>query len=439
MADVWREISQYLKSLIPEGSYRVWIEPVTSGGMDGNVLTLYCPNQFFIKWLKENYLDYFNRAVQELGIEVEFRFEAVAMTNDPQPVQPALPLPESRETAGFFQGFTFEEFVVGECNRYAYSACKAAAEQRGSDRLLFLQAGSGLGKSHLIQAVGQSILHRRPNRRLRYLTANEFTTQVVQAVRGGDLEGLKERFRKGCDVLLLEEAHNFAGRERTQAEFVQTLDHLVNAGKMVIVTSNVLPRQIPRMDTSLSSRLSSGLITCINPPDLPTRRKIVKRKAKRQGVRLSEEIVEFLAQNLRGDIRKIESAVTGLVAKSCFLKRPIDLELAREVLHELIGEPGPLSAEAIRDLVCRHFRISKEELSSKSRKQAVTLPRQVAMYLTRKFTDDSLEAIGRLFNRDHATVFHSIKKIEKKVQESSQLRSQVEFLIGQVEKERWRG
>ena len=440
MSDLWDEIAGCLKGLMPEGSYRVWIEPISSGGLEGNRLTLYCPNQFFIKWIRENYLHLFKRAMEEVGCRAELRFKAVAVSQEPSPaLQPMLPVADGIPGIQFYRGFTFEEFVVGDCNRYAYEACRAAAEERAQEPLLYLQAASGLGKSHLVQAVGQWLLQARSRRyRLRYLTANEFTTQVVQAVRGGEMEGLQEQFRRGCDCLLLEEAHALAGRERTQAEFAQTIDDLVNRGKLVIVTSNLLPREIPKMDASLRSRLSSGLITCINPPDLPTRRRIVERKARRQGVRLSQEVVEYLAQNLRGDIRRIESAVTGLVAKSCFLKRPMDLELAREVVHELVGEQEPLSTEVIRDLVCRHFRVTKEELASRSRKQSVTLPRQVAMYLSRKFTDASLEAIGRLFNRDHATVCHSIKKIERRVKESPTLRSQVEFLMEQVEKERWR-
>ncbi len=441
MADLWDEIAGCLKELMPEGSYRVWIEPITSGGLEGNCLTLFCPNQFFIRWVKENYLPLFERAMAEIGRRVELKFQAVAVTNEEAPpLQPMLPMAEDGPGVQFYRGFTFDEFVVGDCNRYAYEACRAAAQEEAKEHLLYLQAASGLGKSHLVQAVGQWLMKRRKrNYRLRYLTANEFTTHVVQAVRGGGMDGLQEQFRRGCDCLLMEEAHALSGRERTQAEFSQTIDELVNRGKLVIITSNLLPREIPKLDPSLRSRLGSGLITCINPPDLPTRRRIVARKARRQGVKLTDEVIEYLAQNLRGDIRRIESAVTGLVAKSCFLRRSIDMELAREVVHELVGEQEPLSTEVIRDLVCRHFRVSKEELASKSRKQAVTLPRQVAMYLSRKFTDASLESIGRLFNRDHATVCHSIKKIEKSVKTSPRLRSQVEFLMEQVEKERWRG
>lgn len=440
MREVWEKIREELKSRIPESSFKVWIAPLTYGGVDGESLLVECPNQFVANWIQEHYLplvqhvlaDYDNLKIRLVPAE-KVSHAARNQLHLPQFAPNQLPRPN------FCSRFTFQEFIVGEGNRYAYSTCRSTAESPADGcRVVYLQADSGLGKSHLSQAVGQAIMEAKPDTRLCYLSANEFTNQVVKAIRNGSLNEFKDRYHRNCDVLLLEEVHCLSGRQRTQTELAQALDPMLDTGKTVIFTGNRLPRQISDVNAELKSRLSSGIIATINPPDYNTRIKIVQRKARSQGVELDTEIAEFLAENLTGDIRRIEGAVVGLIAKSSLMKRKADLQLAREVIHDLVGEPQEISLAQIKQMICTHFQLSEKELLSKSRKKIITTPRQIGMYLARKHTEYSLEAIGREFDRDHATVLYAVRKIKKELNSSAKRRSELEFLNDQLEKMRWK-
>ena len=439
MRQLWEKIREELKDRISESSFKVWIEPLTYGGTDGEAMLINCPNQFFANWIQEHYIPLVHDGFAR---ENNLKIKLVPAEQAKQAARGQLHLPHfapnQLPSPTFCSRFTFREFIVGESNRYAYSTCWSTANRDSdSNRIIYLQAESGLGKSHLSQAVGQTILESQPETRLCYLSANEFTNQVVKAIRNGTLNEFKDRYHRDCDVLLLEEVHCLAGRQRTQTELAQALDPMLDTGKTVIFTGNRLPRQISNVNDQLKSRLSCGIIATINPPDYRTRIKIVLRKARSQGVDMDTEIAEFLAENLKGDIRRIEGAVVGLIARSSLLKRKADMELAREVIHDLIGEPEEISVSQIKKMICTHFKLSEQELLSKSRKRIIALPRQMGMYLARKHTEQSLESIGREFGRDHATVLYAVKKISKELDISSKRRSELEFLNDQLEKMRW--
>ncbi len=441
MRDFWEGIKERLKSRISEASYKIWIAPLMYDRVEGDTLVIKCPNQFFGTYVQEHYLPYIRQDLLSGPSPLKIRLEPVEKIRSSARGQLHLPKFSPTEIAHprFCDRYTFEEFVVGESNRFAYAACWAAAnEEPQASRVIYLHARSGLGKSHLTQAVGRRFKEREPEKKLCYMTANDFTQQMVSAIKNSSLEQFKERFLKCCDVLLIEQVNCLAGRERTQAELALALDPLMDMGKTIVFTANDLPRRIPKLSDALRSRLSSGMLVSINPPDYETRKRIVARKARNQGVELSADTIEYLAQYLTGDIRRIESAVIGLIAKSSLLKRPISLDLAREVIHELVGDPGPLTISAITDLVCSHFNITAQQIRSRSRRRAVALPRQIAMYFARKHTDSSLESIGKEFNRDHATVIHSIKKIERQLKESPKFRNQLKYLMDQLEKQKWR-
>ena len=426
---------------MPESTFRVWIAPLTYAGNEGDTILLHCPNQFYASWVEEHYLPLLEEAAGPEG-RWKIRLCPVERVREAARGQLHLPnfAPNELPRPRFCKRFTFEEFVVGKGNRYAFAACWATANEEPShSKVLYLHSDSGLGKSHLTQAVGQLLLNRNPRSRLCYVTANEFTNQVVRAIRNNEMDAFKRRYREACDVLLLEEVQSISGRSRTQTELALALDVLMDGDKMVIFTGNKLPREIPRVNDQLRSRLGSGLITTINPPDFQTRKRILYRKARSQGVELDETIAEFLARHLRGDIRKIEGAVVGLLAKSSLLNHPINMDLAREVIKDLVGEPPQVTVASIKDMICNHFKLTSEEISSRSRKRSISWPRQVAMFLARRYTDASLEQIGREFNRDHATVLHSVKKITKTLKEPGKVRHQLEFLMDQVEKRRWQG
>ncbi len=441
MREFWEDLKEKLKGRISESSYNIWIAPLMFHDMDGDTLIIKCPNQFFGTYVQEHYLPMIAQELASGSRPCKIRLLPVEKVKETARGQLHLPrfAPTELEQPRFCDRYTFEEFVVGSSNQFAYAACLATAnEDSSSSSVLYLHAKSGLGKSHLVQAVGRRLRERDPGRRLCYMTANDFTQQMVSAIKNSRLEQFKERFLKGCDALLIEQVNSLSGRERTQTELALALDPLMDAGKTIVFTGCDLPRQIPKLSDALRSRLSAGMLVSINPPDYDTRKKIVARKARNQGVDLNPETVEYLAQYLTGDIRKIESAVIGLIAKSSLLRRPIDLSLAREVIHELVGDPGPVTISMITDLVCTHFNVTAQQIRSRSRRKAVSLPRQIAMYVARKETDSSLETIGREFNRDHATVIHSVKKIEKQLRESPKFRHQLKYLLEQLEKRKWK-
>ena len=441
MREIWEDLKNRLRSRISEGSFRIWIAPLAYDGVEDDTLVLRCPNQFFASWVQEHYLPYIREDLIELGQDLKIRLKPVEKVRESARNQLHLPkfAPTELPRPRFCERFTFEEFVIGESNRYAHAACWEAANGGSvSAKVIFLHANSGLGKSHLTQAVGHRILEKQPGARLCYLTANDFTQQVVTAIKNNSLDAMKKKFCSQCDVLMIEQVHCLSGRERTQAELALALDPLIDHGKIIIFTGNQLPRTIPNMSNSLRSRLAGGIITSINPPDFETRKRILVRKAKSQGVNLGADTVEYLARHLKGDIRRIESAVIGLITKSSLLKRPINLDLATEIIHEIVGDPEPLSVTSIKDMICNHFSLEPQQICSRSRKKEVALPRQIAMYFSRKFTDSSLQVIGREFNRDHATVLHSVKKIEKQMKISSKFKSQMDYLKDQLEKQKWR-
>lgn len=442
MKQIWDELRGILKERLSAESFRVWISPLSFCRSDNETIILTCPNQFYASWIQEQYLPLLADYMNINGVKWEIRLQPEEKVREGARHQLNLPRfsPSELKRPAFRSSFTFDEFVVGESNKLAYSACKAVSngENLNSGNMIFLHACSGLGKSHLMQAAGHRLFEREPAKSLCYITANEFTSQMIRAIRENSMDKFKEHYHKNCDVLLLEHVHNLARRERTQTELANILDPMMEQGKMVIFTGNQFPREIQGINDILGSRLGNALITSINPPGFRTRKRIIERKAKGQGVYLDGEVIELLAQNITGDIRKIESAVVGLIAKSSFLKRPINQELAKEVLHEIVGEPSELTITVIKDLICKHFKLTASDIRSKSRKRSIAWPRQVGMYLSRKYTDESLESIGREFNRDHATVQHAVKKIKNEIKSQGKNSQQLKYLIDQIEKQQWK-
>ncbi|WP_456433308.1 chromosomal replication initiator protein DnaA [Thermosulfuriphilus sp.] len=427
------EIKERLKGIVSEAGYRLWIEPLSFDIPEEGAVTVVCPNQFVANWVAENYQEQIQEVIQTLGRKgIEFR---IREEERPDERQLLLPYDPGRLLGRrLCDRYTFEEFVVGQSNYYAYSACYALAQgDPSSSRIIYLFSKTGLGKSHLSQAIGHHILRQNRDLRVCYLTAQDFTNQMVRAIKTNTIDRFKERFRQGCDVLLLEEVHFLTGKDYTQAELALTLDYLFDENKAVIFTSTAAPREIPKIQESLRSRLSAGLITSINPPDYETRVKIIERKARRQKTVLSEEVVHYLAGALTGDIRQIEGAIVGLLARASLLKHPVNLDLAREVVRELVGDRRDVTKERIIELVCRYFQVSREELKSPSRRRRISYPRQMAMYLCRKFTGETFEAIGRMFNRDHATVVHAVNSISRRSRKEPNTRYQVEYLCQQIE------
>ncbi len=327
--------------------------------------------------------------------------------------------------------FTFDQFVVGPCNRFAYGAAWAVAnDKRNAYNPLYFYGGSGLGKSHLAGAIGNHIHGTEPAAQILCTTAEEFFNEMVSAIRKKEMWGFKEKYRRRCDVFVIDGVHFFSGKEKTQTELSHTLDHLYNSGKQVILTGTMPPNELSHMTDSLKSRLACGLVVDLHPPDLDTRRRILLHKAKVDNVELPDNVLEFLAFQTCGNVRTLEGLLVNLIAKSSLLSRPICLELAQEVAGSFqMTANQKVTIELVQRVVARQYHQEVEQLISRSRRKSVCHPRQMAMYLCRKFTEESLDTIGRAFCRDHASVIHAIGVIERQIRERAGVRREFEFLV----------
>ncbi len=327
--------------------------------------------------------------------------------------------------------FTFDHFVVGPCNQFAYQAAWAVAHQRQlAYNPLYFFGESGLGKSHLTGAIGNHIFEVEPATRMRYVTAEEFVNEMVSAIRKNEMWRFKDKYRRRCDILFIDGVHFLSGKERTQSELSHTLDHLYHAGKQIILTATVPPHRLSHMTDGLKSRLGGGLVVDIQPPDFETRRGILRHMAEFEGIALPDDVLNLLASQVGGNVRRLEGLLINLIAKSSLLSRPIELKLAQEVIGLFrVTEGHNVTISSIQKVVARQYRIEVEQLSSRSRRKSICHPRQLAMYLCRKLTDESLDTIGKAFCRDHASVIHSIGVIERRMREKANLRREIDFLL----------
>jgi len=445
---LWNEIKEILRYKLPEAVQHLWIEPLTCARADENRIELICPDKFFCSWIKENYLHVIEESLEQLGktsVKIHFSVSNSSIHDQAVPLLecndnreqlrlPAMPHVNS-SVRNLHPRYTFEEFMVGESNLLAHSACQAIANGDTSfGPSLYINAGAGLGKSHLTHAVAHTIVDHFPGTRLYYLTAQQFSSEMVSRIKSNSMDEFKNKYHNHCDVLLIEDVQSLTGKAKTQEELNEILDVLMKSGKRIILTGSSIPRELTNIDEGFRSRMSAGLISTINPPDLQTSRLIIKRKAANCNLLIEEELVEYLAQSIRGDIRKLESAIVGLKAKSTLLKRDPDIAMAKEVVSEIIGNSQDLSAELIRDFIARQFKISIHDMQSKSRKKTITFPRQVSMYLARKYTEQGLAEIGKAFNRDHSTVLHSVRVISDSMARNGSIRGQVELLAKKLQK-----
>jgi chromosomal replication initiator protein len=331
--------------------------------------------------------------------------------------------------------FTFDQFVVGKNSDFAYSAALSlAARNQGNQNALYLLSKTGLGKSHLSQAVGHHIMDTFPKERVYYITAEDFMNEMTDSYRSSNIHGFKEKYRQNCDVLLLEDVHFLSGKSGTQEELSNTLESLMNANKKIIYSSCYLPSDIPKLNEKLKSRLSCGLISKIDTPDYKTRLRILKQTATSSKITISDEVCQYLASELTEDVRQLKSGFIGVTAKASLLGSDVDLTLARSVVKNIVTSRQGITLDSVKRLVCKYYNVSLTDLTSRSRRLAIVRPRQVAMYLSRRYTDHSLQTIGKSFNRYHATTLHALKVVEKGVQEKGPIQKHVEFLSERLER-----
>ncbi|MGD2038386.1 MAG: chromosomal replication initiator protein DnaA [Desulfobacterales bacterium] len=443
MEAVWEKVKSAIKNRIPTHSFEMWIEPLDLKKCENGRWILACPNFFSKKRVSDIYANLISAELSTAtgnSCNLDFVVGAKRKPGREKEQMPdyQMPLPNDsiRPHGGRFlrRDFTFDQFVVGANNDFAYSASLSLASRKEHQQnALFLLSKTGMGKSHLSQAIGHHVLSEYPDERVYYITAEDFSNEMVQAFRLDSINKFKGKYRNKCDVLLIEDVHYLSGKERTQVELALTLDSLFEAGKRIIFSSCYLPGDIPKLNDKLRSRLSDSLISSIDPPNFRTRVRILRKKAQSNGYQMPDDVINYLAGELTEDIRQLSSGLNGVAAKASLLGAAIDLNLTESVVKNIVRQRKKITIDAIKKLVCKYYNCSLQEVVSRSRKQRLVRPRQMAIYLSRRYTDAPLQSIGKAFNRYHATALHSIHSIERGLKESSSIQKQVEFFHQKLE------
>ena len=400
---------------------------------DGEAINLEVPSKFFRDWLVEHFL----MQIQETLSNQSHRPVKVSVTINQQ-LQTSKPIEKKEDwerhkpqrVSNLIRKYTFENFVVGASNQFAHAASLAVANQPGEHyNPLFIYGDVGLGKTHLINAIGHRIVVRRPTLKVIYLSSESFMNELIGSLRRDKMDEFKSRFRN-VDVLILDDVQFIAGKERTQEEFFHTFNSLYESHKQIVITSDKFPKEIPGLEDRLRNRFEWGLIADIQPPDMETRVAILQKKAEIERVMLPHEVAIFLASHITSNVRELEGSLTRLGAFASLTKVGVTVDLAKQVLQNTLkGVHKEVTIENIQKTICDYFNVRMGELKAKRRTRNIALPRQVAMYLCRKHTSTSFPGIGDMFGgRDHSTVIHASKAIEKKIKEDPYMQATVEKL-----------
>ncbi len=439
MSQMWQEAQEQLCERLGQQNYETWIKPIRAREASGDEILLEVPNKFFRDWLAEHFLrsihDTLSLAAQreiKVSLAVNPALQMASATAAPAAKRPAereAPRAPARPN-NLIPKYTFENFVVGASNQFAHAASLAVANQPGEHyNPLFIYGGVGLGKTHLINAIGHRVMERRPAHKILYLSSESFMNELIASLRRDKMDEFKTRFRN-IDALILDDVQFIAGKERTQEEFFHTFNSLYESHKQIIITSDKFPKEIPELEDRLRNRFEWGLIADIQPPDMETRVAILQKKAEVEGVQLPHDVAIFLASHIDSNVRELEGSLTRLGAFASLTKATISIDLAKEVLHNTLrGNSREVTVESIQKTICDYYNLKINDLKAKRRTKNIALPRQVAMYLARKHTSTSFPIIGSKFGgRDHSTVIHAAKTIEKKIKEDPQMQTTIEKL-----------
>jgi chromosomal replication initiator protein len=434
--NLWTEVSERLRSALNESTYRTWFSETVGVDLSSESFTLRVPNDFTREWIEGHFLGLINAAVRDATGD-ERRIELVIRKSKAGDRERPVPEPEPNpRVEGLNPKYTFDSFVIGSSNRFAHAAALAVGEAPAQAyNPLFIYGGTGLGKTHLLQAIGHYIGEHLRDLSVCYVTSERFMNDFINSLRDKRIEGFKQRYRT-FGVLLIDDIQFLEHKERIQEEFFHTFNTLYEAGKQIVISSDRPPRQIATLEQRLRSRFEWGLMTDIQPPDLETRIAILQKKARTDGIQVGDaELMTFIAGRVSTNIRELEGALTRVVAFASLTGRPMTVDLAQDVLRDVFpqGEAAQVSIELIQDEVSERFGLSKEELIGDKRSQNIVYPRQVAMYLSRELTDSSLPKIGRHFGgRDHTTVIHATSKIARLIREDRSVYNLVQELTARV-------
>nr|MBN2276515.1 chromosomal replication initiator protein DnaA [candidate division Zixibacteria bacterium] len=439
---IWDSCLNYMALRVKKSSFNTWFK-YTKGVTNGNDdLTIVVPNQFVADWLTDRYSDLISEAIKEIaGKSLDYKFE-ISGPGDMlgQTEINFAPKPEAVESFEhdavahdypLNERFRFDNFVVGKFNQFAHAATMAVAEAPGKTNYnpLLIYGGTGLGKTHLAQAIGHFVRGQLPDRKVIYATSERFTSDFISAVSSGTIGDFTSLYRS-ADILLIDDIQFFSGKESTQEQFFHTFNDLFHCGKQVVLTSDRHPRDIKGLEERLLSRFSSGLVADLQPPDLETRMAILRKRTQQEKVEIPEDALYFIADNVTNNIRELEGSLTKLIAYSSLEKATINLDFAVRVLgKEIVRPKNELSIKQIQKKTAEFFQIEPEMMTAKKKTARIALARQVAMYMTRRLTGFSLKSIGEAFGgRDHSTVIHACDLIEKKIESDFDFREKVNNL-----------
>jgi chromosomal replication initiator protein len=461
---VWNNCLNVIKDNVPSISFRTWFEPIVPLKLENDILTIQVPSPFFYEYLEEQYIDILKKVIKkELGPDAKLEYNVVMQNNSYSNSKPytvkfpaknnreirntpvSVPLDNSENTIKnpfVIPGLkkldidprlnpenSFDNFIEGECNRLARSAGYAVAKNPGGTAFnpLLIYGESGLGKTHLAQAIGIEVKELSPEKTVLYVNANKFQTQFVDAIRNNNKNDFLH-FYQMIDVLIIDDVHEFAGKEKTQDTFFHIFNHLHQSGKQLILTSDKPPVELQGMESRLLSRFKWGLSADLQAPDFETRMAILKKKTYNDGIDLPEEVLEYISTHISDNIRELEGALISLLAQSTLNKKEITLDLTKEMIDKLIkSTKREISIDYIQKVVCNYYNIALDQLQSKTRKREIVQARQVAMFFSKTLTKSSLATIGsQIGGKDHATVLHACKTVNNLIETDKRFRIQVD-------------
>jgi chromosomal replication initiator protein len=434
---LWTEVTGRLKSALNESAYRTWFGEARPLGISNDEFVVAVPNNFTREWIESHFGSLVRAAVSDAtNSELSVRFRVDESLSRAAVVAPTDPSHPRETLPGLNPKYTFDLFVIGSSNRFAHAAALAVAEAPAQAyNPLFIYGGTGLGKTHLLQAIAHYVLEHTSPLTVRYITSETFMNDFINSLRDKRIEGFKQRYRN-YDLLLIDDVQFFEHKERIQEEFFHTFNSLYEAGSQIVMSSDRPPREIATLEARLRSRFEWGLITDIQPPDLETRIAILRKKVKTDEINVPDpQVLTFIAGRVSTNIRELEGALTRVVAFSSLTGRAMTVELAQDVLKDVFPQGGAaqVSIKSIQDAVCDRFALSTAELCGDKRSQNIVYPRQVAMYLSRELTDSSLPKIGKEFGgRDHTTVIHATSKIARLIREDPSVYSLVQELTARI-------
>ena len=439
---IWQKTLDKLEDSLNPQHFATWIKPIEFVHAEADIIELQVPNRFFLDWIRENYYRLIRDTVSAIGTaeyDIHFKIaEQSSEENKPEktkteksPIKDvAPPVVNRNQLLNINPKYTFDEFVTGSSNQFAYAAAMAVANNPATTyNPLFIYGGVGLGKTHLINAIGNEIQKNNSQMAICYYTSEKFMNELINSLRYNKMDEFRNKFRT-MDVLLIDDIQFIAGKERTQEEFFHTFNSLYESHKQIVVTSDKFPKEIPGLEERLRSRFEWGLIADIQAPDVETKQAILKMKAEQNGIDLPEEVALFLANSVSSNVRELEGYLIRIGAYASLTSTPISLEMAKDILKDILVEKNrKISTEQIQKAVAAHFNVKTSDLKSAKRHKALVQARQIAMYLTRQLTSYSYPDIGDQFGgKDHSTIIHAIRKIEKQIESDMQLRATINNL-----------